>query len=390
MLRRGLVIDARPRGPEGLMAVHHVLGRPVLAHLLDVAIPLAEGSIVIHARRDEHGRIKSLIGADARTHLVFATGPPPEGAAILRTDRFYDPNRLKRALKRGTDAEKAVIWRLDAPLGLAGAADELLRRQTYQPLGRFWALSPARRLARALSPTRVRPNHVTLASFALFVCAAALVAFAGFGFVARVATAIALALSLVLDTTDGHLARLQGTASDFGRWLDSTLDEVGDMGLHAAIAWSAFVRDSHFRWLLIGMLYAMGKHLFAVSTAHGDWVVPKNGDGRRAAGRGQRLDEPANMLSLESHPPAPIECQSPLPSPHPPIPNPQTEQPNPHPPFPNPLQRWSRLIGHADVRWHLWILLAALGRLDAALAVYALYYPARAVAGAIRKAGTHA
>jgi hypothetical protein len=42
------------------------------------------------------------------------------------------------------------------------------------------------------------------------------------------------------------------------------------------------------------------------------------------------------------------------------------------------------------VRWHLWIALAALGRLDGALAAYAIYFPARALAGAIRKAGRHA
>jgi hypothetical protein len=40
-----------------------------------------------------------------------------------------------------------------------------------------------------------------------------------------------------------------------------------------------------------------------------------------------------------------------------------------------------RLAGHADVRWHAWIVLAACGRLDAALIVYTLYYPARTLAG---------
>ena len=46
-----------------------------------------------------------------------------------------------------------------------------------------------------------------------------------------------------------------------------------------------------------------------------------------------------------------------------------------------------RLAGHADVRWHLWIVLAALGRLDVALVAYAAYFPARALAGAVRKGG---
>ncbi len=49
-----------------------------------------------------------------------------------------------------------------------------------------------------------------------------------------------------------------------------------------------------------------------------------------------------------------------------------------------------RLIGHADLRWHLWIVLALVGRLDLALAAYAGYFPARAVAGVVRKGVRHA
>jgi hypothetical protein len=44
-----------------------------------------------------------------------------------------------------------------------------------------------------------------------------------------------------------------------------------------------------------------------------------------------------------------------------------------------------RLLGHADLRWHLWILLALLGRLDIALAAYAIYFALRSMAGLIRK-----
>ena len=149
------------------------------------------------------------------------------------------------------------------------------------------------------------------------------------------------ALALVLDTADGHLARLQGTASEFGRWLDAWLDELADMALHAATAWAAFVRDGHPGWLVLGMLYGMGKYQFLVGTA--DRYVAtvgdkKSGDGARVTGLGSAL-----VAGV-------------------------------------------RLAGHADIRWHLWIVLAAVGRLDLALAAYAFYFPARALAGAFRKA----
>ena len=323
-----LAIDARPRGPQGLLAGERVLGRPVLAHLIDLAAGLATGPVTIHARADEHAGLRELVaGAD----VALATGPPPEGSAILRTDRIYDPARLRRAVRRGRDPESAAIWRLDGPAGLAGAEEEWVRRRTYQPLGRFWAIGPARRLAQALAPTAVRPNAVTIASAALVMGGAGVVAAGGPGVIA----AAMLAIALVLDTADGHLARLQGTATEFGRWLDAWLDELGDMALHAGIAWAAFARDRHPGWLLLGMAYAMGKYQFVI----GSTLTP--------AETGPAV---ARILGRES-----------------------------------PIRRCVHLAGHADVRWHLWIALAAVGRLDLALAAYAAYFPARALAGAIKK-----
>ncbi|HMB07323.1 MAG TPA: CDP-alcohol phosphatidyltransferase family protein [Isosphaeraceae bacterium] len=348
-----LVIDARPRGPAGPLAGERVLGRCVLAHLLDLALALGDGPVAIHARLEEHRWLRDLVADRPASRFVFLTGPPSEGSAILRTDRLYDPARLRRALRRGRAPESAEIWRLDRPHGLAGAEAELTRRRSYQPLGRHWALGPARRLARRLCPTRVRPNALTLASASLMLGASAAVAFAPAGVTVRALSTSALALALVLDTADGHLARLQGTASEFGRWLDAVLDELGDMALHAAIAWAAFARDARPAWLVLGMVYAMGKYVFLVGATSG-----------RGEGGQERV---------------------PIGHPHLAV----TPTPLPSPPPDSPLMAVVRLAGHADVRWHLWIILAALGRLDAALAAYAAYYPARALSGAVRKVVRH-
>ena len=340
---RNVVIDARPRGPNGPFAGERVLGRPVLGHLLDLAESWGDGAVAIHARIDEHDTLRAVVHPEAADRVRFVTGPPPEHSAILRADRLYDPARLRRALNRGRDPESAVIWRLDRPRGLDGAADELIRRQTYQPLGRFWALGPARQLAQRLRPTRIRPNAVTLASGGLVLGAAVAVALGPESWMCRSFTAGALALALILDTADGHLARLQGTASEFGRWLDANLDELGDMALHAAIAWSAYSRAANPAWLLGGMCYAMGKYLFVIGSH-----------------TGEILDPP------------------PSPSGTPAIAN-QSQ-----------LRRVVIALGHADVRWHLWIVLAAVGRLDVALVVYAAYFPARTLAGLLRKVARHA
>lgn len=160
---------------------------------------------------------------------------------------------------------------------------------------------------------------------------------------------LAFAMALVLDTADGHLARLQGSASPFGRWLDQVLDEWADMILHAAIAWATFQASGRPVWLLVGLTYAMGKYLFQFQSTAGEALD--------SAIRESEITEPTPRI---------IEAG-----------------------------RGSfakdvvRLPGHADVRWHLWIVLALVGRLDIALVLYAAYFPLRALGGGFRKAVRH-
>lgn len=344
---RPLVIDARPRGPRGLLAAESVLGRSVLSHLVEAARGCGDAEVIaVHARVDEHSPLRRLIADDST--VVFRAGPPPEGAAILRTDRLYDQARLRRVVRSGRDPESAVVWRLDRPGALASADAELIRRQTYQPLGRFWALAPAKALAHALAPTRVRPNAVTVAAALVMLAAAGTVATGRAGAAWHVSSAAALALALVLDTADGHLARLQGTASEFGRWLDSVVDELCDMALHAAIAWGAYARTGQVAWVALGMCYAMGKYVF---------VIAREPSPEREAGSGS-YSPGACPLSRAQRP--------------------------------DFATRVIRLIGHADVRWHLWIILAAIGRLDWALIAFAAYFPLRTAAAAARRVVRHA
>ena len=333
-----LVIDARPRGDRGLLAGAIVLGRPVLGHLVESLRRVGPGPIAVHARASDHEELAVLLAEEGTNGVCLAVGPPPEGAVILRADRIYDPSKLSRAARRGRDPESAAIWRLDRPDALESADAELTRRRDYQPLGRFWALTPARTLARKLAPTAVRPNLVTLASAGSVLGASAVVAWAGAGWAAAISAATLLAIGLVLDTADGHLARLQGTASEFGRWLDGFLDEVGDMALHAAAAWAAFARSGSPGWLVAGMAYGMSKYLFFAGNA--------------------AAEGPATAMSVA------------------------VDRPRKAPAIVAAI----RLAGHADVRWHLWILLAALGRLDVGLVLYAAYFAARTVAGAVGKA----
>lgn len=339
---RNLVIDARPRGPHGPLAAEVVLGRSVLARLVDQALAAVgpgEGVAVLGDRD-----VIPLL-ADADTDRVALIDREPASAPMVRTDRLYDARRLKRAVRRGLDPEGATIWRLDRPEALAGAEQELNRRLNYQPLGRYWAFPIADRMASALKDTRVTPNALTLAAGALMLLSATLVALGDLGWIGRGSTAFALAAALVLDTTDGRLARLQGSCSAFGRWLDQVLDEAADLALHAAVAWAAFAATAWAGWLMLGIAFASGKYLFLVQSLTGEELD------KDAAASGAKPDRRGRLA---------------------------------------PLKSLIGLMGHADLRWHLWIVLAAVGRLDLALATYAAYFPLRALLGIVRKGAAHA
>lgn len=343
--RAELAIDARPVGPDGQpYAVARVLGESMLLHQLRLAGQLGLGTVTVH--RGAEPIPSPVPPREGRVPTIAWSHTAPEATdQVLRTDRLYDPKRLRRALRAGRELESAVLWRLDQAGGLEHAEAELVRRRTYQPLGRYWALGPARWLARRFQPTAVRPNHLTLAAGACMLGAILLAAIPEAGPGLRLLTALGLALGLVLDTADGHLARLQGTASGFGRWLDATLDEVNDHALHAAIGWSAFASTGSPLWLLLTTLYSGSKALFQFS----------------------------NQLAEQELQSAPVELRP-------------TESVCER----SSARRLVELAGHADLRWHLWIVLALIGQLWIALVLYAIYFPVRFLAGSIGKAVRHA
>ncbi len=342
-----MAIDARPRGPAGPLACEHVLGRTILERHLELASRLAGGRCVIHAHDEDRARIQELASRVQGIESTFDADEPARDACVLRADRLYDPARALAARNRRLDLETSVIWRLDEPHALAAASQELLRRQTYQPIGRFWALRPAVGLAERLKPTRIRPNHVTIAAAVLVFASSALVvgsaSSAGAGLVAtNLVIAVALAAALVLDTADGRLARLQGTASAFGARLDVVLDEAGDLALHAAIAWRAYVVDGGAAWIALGAAYIIGKSIYLRCDAL--WSKPTGA--RAEVGSTARATSRVGDITIR-------------------------------------VRTLVRLAGHADVRWHIWIALAACGRLDVELATYACYYPLRTAARAL-------
>ncbi len=127
------------------------------------------------------------------------------------------------------------------------------------PLARWYLRPAAAQLARWLSPTWVRPWHLTLCGLALALAAAG-VLFAGPS--ATVGAGVLVLGAWFFDRAEGQLARHQGSASRFGAWLDANVDELVDIGLHTATAAAAAAwTSSAWPWGLL-IAFLAGKYLF--------------------------------------------------------------------------------------------------------------------------------
>ena len=63
--------------------------------------------------------------------------------------------------------------------------------------------------------------------------------------------AVAVTFFVLADMLDGQMAKMSGTASRWGAFLDSTLDRLGDAAVFGGILWYfAYVRDQPV-WALV-------------------------------------------------------------------------------------------------------------------------------------------
>jgi phosphatidylglycerophosphate synthase len=129
-----------------------------------------------------------------------------------------------------------------------------IRQRTYKDRDAWWTVwlvDPlAARLVRVVSPWRaVTPNRLTVAAFLVGLVAAACFWRGTWGWL--IAGAALFHLSFVLDCMDGKIARLNGTGSVFGAWLDYVFDRLRVLVCTVALMGGQFARthDMVFVWL---------------------------------------------------------------------------------------------------------------------------------------------
>ncbi len=149
----------------------------------------------------------------------------------------------------------------------------------------------ARRLATrsvtGLSRTRITPNALTATGVTLCLVAAVLVYFeyrAELLFF-WLGAGVFLVGSL-LDILDGALARRTGKGSDFGAFLDSTTDRIGEAAVLGAIA-LVLMRDGHELGLGLTVAAIAGAFLVPYTRARAEVLQLKGDVG--FGGRGERV-----------------------------------------------------------------------------------------------------
>ncbi|MDF2707369.1 MAG: hypothetical protein K0R62_3021 [Nonomuraea muscovyensis] len=95
--------------------------------------------------------------------------------------------------------------------------------------------------------TGITPNALTVTSLVLGLCAAGC-----FAADELAAGAAMFYLSFMIDCVDGKIARLKGTGTPFGLWLDYVGDRVRVVFCAGGLAWGQYALTGQVRWILLG------------------------------------------------------------------------------------------------------------------------------------------
>ncbi|WP_161606084.1 CDP-glycerol glycerophosphotransferase family protein [Microlunatus speluncae] len=152
-------------------------------------------------------------------------------------------------------------------LGRVESLDEpdLAWRQASRSGDGVWSTFVLRRISRRLSRLSVRigltPNALTLISLVIAFGAAAMIAFGPLP--AVIIGAVLLQFSLIIDCSDGEVARSTRSFTPFGAWADLTSDRLKEYLALAALAVNATTQGNDVAWLLAlaGMGLQTVRHL---------------------------------------------------------------------------------------------------------------------------------
>ncbi|MGH2443531.1 MAG: CDP-alcohol phosphatidyltransferase family protein [Chloroflexota bacterium] len=104
-------------------------------------------------------------------------------------------------------------------------------------------------LIRPVARSRVTPNMLTIVGLCLNLLTAAVIG-GGYLFI----SGVLLLFAGIFDMADGALARVKGASSEFGDFLDATLDRLAEGGIGLGLLWHALARGDDIQ---VGLIYAV-------------------------------------------------------------------------------------------------------------------------------------
>jgi CDP-L-myo-inositol myo-inositolphosphotransferase len=165
---------------------------------------------------------------------------------------------------------------VDTPAAFEEARRRLLARHGRKdrdgPVARHLNRPLSRRLTSLLVRTPVTPNQISVISWLISCCAAALFALGGYegpplglgplsGYPSLVLGAVLAQAASIIDGCDGEIARLKNIESAFGGWFDAVLDRYADGFLLFGLTWHVFASTGSELSLIIGFAAILGSFM---------------------------------------------------------------------------------------------------------------------------------
>jgi phosphatidylglycerophosphate synthase len=120
-------------------------------------------------------------------------------------------------------------------------------RWVNRPLGRVFAAAAA--------TAGIGPNAVTLVSAAVTAGGVAILIAAPRSVITGIAVAALLVLGFALDSADGQVARVTGSSSRAGEWLDHVVDTAKMVAVHGAVLVAMYRAGGEPLWLPLAYLF---------------------------------------------------------------------------------------------------------------------------------------
>ena len=264
-----------------LMMCDHLVEPGALARMIACEAPFAVAidTRPAHANEDEATKIRVADGAvvgvgrdldewnavDAGVFICTRSVVETAEEALARGEGTW--NAVKRRwIEEGRRLEAVDIagsfwFDVDTPHDARRAERLLLARAAAKPLDGVVSRRLNRPLSRRISALLLRlhvsPTSASVATFALGLVAAALVAVGAVLPAALVIGGLFVQLASVVDGCDGEIARVTLRTSRFGALLDTLLDRIVDVALLAALAIAAGFRSTTWTVLAVAVFVSM-------------------------------------------------------------------------------------------------------------------------------------